>query len=416
MAIYGQVASATNSFSNNKKIKLLAANVADARVFTKASVSKMKQEEFVGKKYGKEYTLTIPGKPKVVNGVVADPSDIVEVETKIYLDNDNVSTTLGAWQRLGDLESFEAEVGSPWAVTLGRNQEKKIVANNIFKALGAVVVPVSNGAIGADYSSLGKATAKLRKLAISSALIGFLDPDIESEISDKAISNKFINSDAVFNKLYGENAIGKYAQAGWVECPDLPTITTPASAATATITLSAIQDAGSNTIGFEAVNQISGTNLYKGAVFTVAGLKMVDTSGIQTEVPVQIVVLEANAAGTTGKISELRITIDGKQTGNPNAWVAAGTSTLTLTSALKTSTSYLMGQVRTKDCFAYDTYKFQNIPGGENREVSSVGGTTLQMRIFGDGTNLDELVRIDSAYAAGIFEPREAVALYFELP
>jgi hypothetical protein len=75
-----------------------------------------------------------------------------------------------------------------------------------------------------------------------------------------------------------------------------------------------------------------------------------------------------------------------------------------------------MGQVRTKDCFAYDTYKFQNIPGGENREVSSVGGTTLQMRIFGDGTNLDELVRIDSAYAAGIFEPREAVALYFELP
>lgn len=416
MAIYGQVASATNSFSNNKKIKLLSANVADARVFTKASVSKMKQEEFVGKKYGKEYTLTIPGKPKVVNGVVADPSDIVEVETKIYLDNDNVSTTLGAWQRLGDLESFESEIGSPWAVTLGRSQEKKIVENNIFKALGAVVVPVSGGAIGADYSSLGKATAKLRKLAISSALVGFLDPDIQSEISDKAISNKFINSDAVFNKLYGENAIGKYANAGWVECPDLPTITTPASAATATITLSAIQDSGSNTIGFEPVAEITGTNLYKGAVFTVTGLKMVDTSGIQTEVPVQIVVLSANAAGTKGVISELRITIDGKQTGNPNAWVAAGTSTLTLTSALKTSTSYLMGQVRTKDCFAYDTYKFQNIPGGENREVASVGGTTLQMRIFGDGTNLDELVRIDSAYAAGIFEPREAVALYFELP
>lgn len=416
MSIYGQVASATNSFSNNKKIKLLAANVADARVFTKASVSKMKQEEFVGKKYGKEYTLTIPGKPKVVNGVVANPSDIVEVETKIYLDNDNVSTTLGAWQRLGDLESFESEVGSPWAVTLGRAQEKKIVDNNIFKALGAVVVPVNNGAIGADYSSLGKATAKLRKLAISSALVGFLDPDIQAEIADKAISNKFVTSDAVFNKLYGENAIGKYANAGWVECPDLPTITTPASAATGSITLSAIQDAGSNTIGFEPVTQITGTNLYKGAVFTVAGLKMVDTSGIQTEVPVQIVVLSANAAGTAGTISELRITIDGKQTGNPNAWVAAGTSSLTLVSALKTSKSYLMGQVRTKDCFAYDTYKFQNIPGGENRQVSSVGGTTLQMRIFGDGTNLDELVRIDSAYAAGIFEPREAVALYFELP
>jgi hypothetical protein len=36
------------------------------------------------------------------------------------------------------------------------------------------------------------------------------------------------------------------------------------------------------------------------------------------------------------------------------------------------------------------------------------------MRIFGDGTNLNKLVRIDSAYAASLYEPRNAVVIYIE--
>lgn len=411
MAVYGQVTSATNSFTNNKKVQLIAANVADARVFTKASVSKMKADQFEGKKYGKSYSLYIPGKPKMVNGVVANPSDVTEVETVVTLDNDNVSTTLGPWQRLGDIESFQDEIAGPWATTLARGQEKKIVKNEIFKALSALVVPKVGGASGADFDKLGKATAKLRKLAISSGLTGFLDPDIEAEISGKGL-NKFIPSEKM-NKIYGENAIGRYATAEWVESPDLPQITTPASAATATITLSNNDVAA--TVGFDTVTSISGTNLFAGAVFNVANLKIVDCSGIQTDVPVQLVVLSANAAGTSGTISPLRIALDGETANNPNAWVPAGTSTLTATYALSTSTTYAVGEVRTKDCFAYDTYKFDVLPGSQDEIVSTVGGSSLKMRIFGDGTNLDKLVRIDSTYAASLFEPREACLLLFEV-
>ena len=246
---YGQVGSATtptNTFANNKKVKLVAANVADARVFTKASVSKMSQSEFSGKKFGRSYTLYIPGKPKVVNGVVADPSDVTEIETQVYLDNDNVSNELGPWQRLGDIESFQEQIAGPWATSLARDQEKKIVKHEIFKAMGAVVAPKAAGnndpLNGADYSMLGKATAKLRKLALSSELVGFLDPDVEAEISDKAISNKFITSDSQFMKLYGENSIGKYATAGWVETPDLPQITTKSSAYTGSIDLGTAEE------------------------------------------------------------------------------------------------------------------------------------------------------------------------------
>lgn len=405
-----------NTFANNKKVQLIAANIADGRVFTRASVSKMKQDQFQGKKYGKSYNLYIPGKPKVVNGVVADPSDIVEIETQVFLDNDNVSTTLGPWNRLGDIESFQDEIAGPWATSLVRTQEKKIVANEVFKAMGAVVTT------SADFTDLGKAAAKLRALALDSGLVGFLDPDTASTIAGASL-NKFIDQERI-KKLYGDVAIGKYGTADWVESPDMPEITVgataPAVASSGVITLTPVTKTiggVSTTVGFETVNSITGTNLIKGALFTVAGLKMVDTSGIQTDVPVNVIVTSVNAAGTSGTISPLRIAIDGfAGEVNANAWVAAGTTTITLVNALTAGKTYKICEVRSKNCLAYDTYRFDQIPGSEQSDVTvgEVAGSAVQMRIFGDGNNLDKLVRIDSAYAASLYEPREAVVIYVQ--
>jgi hypothetical protein len=171
--------------------------------------------------------------------------------------------------------------------------------------------------------------------------------------------------------------------------------------------------------------------LHKGAIFNVSvtetdsqsntyssGLKIIDCSGIQTEVPIQVVVVSANAAGTEGIISPLRIARDGETGNNPNAWVgnhdAASTYAATLTYALGTSKTYVVNEVRTKDCFAYDTYQFDVLPGSQDEMVSTVGGSSVKMRIFGDGTNLDKLVRIDSTYAASLFEPREAALILVE--
>lgn len=405
-----------NTFANNKKVQLIAANIADGRVFTRASVSKMKQDQFQGRKYGKSYNLYIPGKPKVVNGVVADPSDIVEIETQVFLDNDNVSTTLGPWNRLGDIESFQDEIAGPWATSLVRTQEKKIVANEVFKAFGAVVTT------SADFTDLGKAAAKLRALALDSGLVGFLDPDTASTIAGASL-NKFIDQERI-KKLYGDVAIGRYGTADWVESPDMPQITVgataPAVASSGVITLTPVTKTiggVSTTVGFETVNSITGTNLIKGALFTVAGLKMVDTSGIQTDVPVSVIVTSVNAAGTSGTISPLRIAIDGfAGEVNANAWVAAGTTTITLVNALTAGKTYKICEVRSKNCLAYDTYRFDQIPGSEQSDVTvgEVAGSAVQMRIFGDGNNLDKLVRIDSAYAASLYEPREAVVIYVQ--
>lgn len=403
-----------DQFANNKKVKLVAANIEDNRAYTKASVSKMPQSEFAKKKYGRSYTLYIPGHPKVVNGIVADPSDVVEIETEVYLDNDNVSDVLGPWQRLGDIESFNDEIAKPWATSLVRTQEKKIVEKEIFKAMQSVVVPAVGGAVGVNFKSLSKATAKLRHLALASKLVGFLDPDTESDVSGSGL-DKFKLPDDKMNKLYGENAIGFYGTAEWVETPDLPKITTPASAATATITLGdAVKDSNDVDLGFAEITTITGTNLFKGAVFTVAGLNIVDTSGIQTKQGVSIVVLDTNQAGTSATISPLRITFDGQAYNNPNAWVAAGTSSLTATYALGTSKTYQIGEVRTADALCFDTYRFDDLPGSEDEIVSTVGGSSVKMSIFGNGTNLSKLVRIDSAYAASKYEPRLSCLIYIE--
>lgn len=405
-----------NTFANNKKVQLIAANIADGRVFTRESVSKMSQEQFAGKKYGKSYTLYIPGKPRVVNGVVADPSDVVEIETSVFLDNDNVSTTLGPWNRLGDVEKFNDEIAKPWATSLVRTQEKKIVENEVFKAMSAVVTTAP------DFIDLGKATAKLRALALDSGLVGFLDPETNATIAGGSL-NKFLDQERI-RKLYGDVAIGRYSTADWVESPDMPQITVgataPAVASSGVITLTPITKTiggSSVTVGFETVDSITGTNLIKGALFTVAGLKMVDTSGIQTGVPVQVIVTSVNAAGTSGTISPLRIGIDGYGSYiNANAWVASGTTTITLVNALTASKSYRICEVRSKSCLAYDTYRFDTLPGSEQSDLSvgEVAGSAVQMRIFGDGSNLDKLVRVDSAYAASLYEPREAVVIYVE--
>ena len=110
MAFYGHVGTSAGKFANNTKVKLVAAAVADELDYIKASVSKMDQSEFKGKKYGKSYSVYIPDVGSVKEGLEASPDDIVEVPTEIRLNNCNTSCTLDAWNERGDVEAFADEM------------------------------------------------------------------------------------------------------------------------------------------------------------------------------------------------------------------------------------------------------------------------------------------------------------------
>lgn len=406
MAFYGNVGTSAGKFANNTKVKLVAAAVADELDYIKASVSKMPQSEFKGKKYGKTYQLYIPDVGTVKEGLEASPDDIVEVPTEIRLNNFNTSCTLDAWNELGDVEAFADEIAKPRGQHLARQMAKSIIANNVFKNMQAVV---SNAP---GFGVLSDASAALNELSVGGEVVSFMHPTVMGKISASGLANFIPGTEA--KELYGKNYLGMYAGAEQINCALLPTVTIK-SAPTATITLTAVKDGETNTIGFETVNEITGTNLVPGAVFTTGGdLKIVDQSGIETEQEVKIIVLSTNAAGTNGTISPIRITVEGKNTGNPNAWMKAGVDTLTLTSALEVGATYWVGQVRTRDALAYDSYKFENLPGSENEDVATVGGVTVKMSTYGDGTNLTKLVRLDTPHAAGIWEPRSCVAVYIK--
>ena len=406
MAFYGNVRTSAGKFANNTKVQLVAAAVADELDYIKASVSKMPQSEFKGKKYGKTYQLYIPDVGTVKEGLEASPDDIVEVPTEIRLNNFNTSCTLDAWNELGDVEAFADEIAKPRGQHLARQMAKSIIENNVFKDMQAVV---SNAP---GFGVLSDASAALNELAVGGEVVSFMHPTVMGKISASGLANFIPGTEA--KELYGKNYLGMYAGAEQINCALLPTVTIK-TAPTATITLTAVEDGESNTIGFETVNEITGTNLVPGAVFTTGGdLKIVDQSGIETEQEVQIIVLSTNAEGNKGTISPIRITVEGKNTGNPNAWMKAGVSTLTLTSALEVGATYWVGQVRTRDALAYDSYKFENLPGSENEDVATVGGVTVKMSTYGDGTNLTKLVRLDTPHAAGIWEPRSCVAVYIK--
>ena len=405
MAFYNSVATAANDFTNNKKVLLVAGAVADELDYIKASVSKMPQSEFKGKKYGKTYNIYIPDVGSVKEGLEASPDDITEVETEIKLNNFNTSCTIDAWNELGDMESFKDQVAKPRGQHLARQMAKSIVNENVFKDMQAVIADAPS------FGVLSDASAALNELAVGGEVVSFMHPTVMGRISASGLSNFIQGTEA--KEIYGKNYLGMYAGAEQVQCPLLPTVTIK-DAPTATISLVPVKDGESTTIGFETVDTITGTNLVPGAVFTTGGaLKIVDQSGIATEQDVQIIVLSTNPEGTSAKISPIRITVEGKNTGNPNAWMKAGVETLTLTSALAVGT-YWIGQVRSRECMCFDSFKFENLPGSENEDVATVGGVTVKMSLYGDGTNLTKLVRLDVPHAAGIWDARGAVAVYIK--
>lgn len=406
MAFYGNVGTSAGKFVNNTKVQLVAAAVADELDYIKASVSKMPQSEFKGKKYGKTYQLYIPDVGTVKEGLEASPDDIVEVPTEIRLNNFNTSCTLDAWNELGDVEAFADEIAKPRGQHLARQMAKSIIENNVFKNMQAVV---SNAP---GFGVLSDASAALNELSVGGEVVSFMHPTVMGKISASGLANFIPGTEA--KELYGKNYLGMYAGAEQINCALLPTVTIK-NAPTATISLVPVEDGESTTIGFETVDTITGTNLVPGAVFTTGGdLKIVDQSGIETEQEVQIIVLSTNPEGTSAKISPIRITVEGKNTGNPNAWMKAGVETLTLTSALEVGATYWVGQVRTKESMAFDSYKFENLPGSDNEDVATVGGVTVKMSLYGDGTNLTKLVRLDVPHAAGIWDARGAVAVFIK--
>ena len=380
-------------FTNNLKVKLIAGAVYSNVPYVKKAHSYIPQSELEGKKYGRTYKVYIPDPGKAVDGLVASPDDVQEVEVDVTLNNINTSLNVDAWDNLTNIESFVDEIANPRGRMLARTIEKKAIDETIFRAAQAVVGAQS-------LETLAKASGCLDEAGVAGTKVSFIKPTVGAELSAQALG-KFIPND-IQADIYRDKYLGQFAGASQIEESLLPTVVGDNS----TITLTLTKNADDATV----VDPVSvATGAKKGQAYKVEGLKIVDKNGIKTDQDYIVVCTK------DGEIPEIRVACNDLtgDSSNANAWIEAYADTLTGTNILTNGKEYLVGQVRTEAAVGFDSYKFSDLPGSET-ETYDFDGISVKMSKFGDGINMRSLVRLDIPYAVSLPDHREAVIAYFE--
>lgn len=380
-------------FTNNLKVKLIAGAVYSNVPYVKKAHSYIPQSELEGKKYGRTYKVYIPDPGKAVDGLVASPDDVQEVEVDVTLNNINTSLNVDAWDNLTNIESFVDEIANPRGRMLARTIEKKAIDETIFRAAQAVVGAQS-------LETLAKASGCLDEAGVAGTKVSFIKPTVGAELSAQALG-KFIPND-IQADIYRDKYLGQFAGASQIEESLLPTVVGDDS----TITLTLTKNADDATV----VDPVSvATGAKKGQAYKVEGLKIVDKNGIKTDQDYIVVCTK------DGEIPEIRVACNDLtgDSSNANAWIEAYADTLTGTNILTNGKEYLVGQVRTEAAVGFDSYKFSDLPGSET-ETYDFDGISVKMSKFGDGINMRSLVRLDIPYAVSLPDHREAVIAYFE--
>lgn len=399
---------ATNdqTFSNNKKVKMIATAVYANCPYLKKAHSYVPQDQMENKKFGNKYSVYIPdpGKTRIASatagktGLAAQYDAINEVEYEIVCDAALNDCELSLWNKLGDIEDFKNQIALPKGRSVARGVEKAAIDKTVFEAAQAVV-----GEAGLEI--LSEAQGALDMTGAVGNKVTFINPTVGTKIAAKALG-AFNNPD-IAKDLYRDNWLGKYGASTIVTESYMPVVV-GSSARTASVTLTGVTADG-EVIGFEPIKSVSGTAV-KGDAFKVEGLKLVDKNGVQTDADYVIIV------GDNGKIAELRIEVEGKSCNNANAWVAEGTTSLTLVPMLEHGKKYAVTQCRIDSAVAFDSYKFAELPGTkmttEKFEDSAIAVQTYE------GGNIDTFtsgVRIVVPFAVGLPDPRESVVAYIEM-
>lgn len=399
---------ATNdqSFSTNKKVKMIATAVYANCPYLKKAHSYIPKDQMEDKKYGNKYSVYIPdpGKTRIVSstagksGLAAQYDSINEIEYEIVCDAALNDCELSLWNKFGDIESFKDQIALPHGRSVARGVEKAAIDKTVFQASQAVV-----GVAGLEI--LSEAQGALDMTGAVGNKVTFINPTVGTKIAAKALG-AFNNPD-ISKELYRDNWLGKYGASTIVTESYMPVVV-GSSASTAAVTLTAVSADG-EVVGFEPIRSVTGT-VAKGEAFSVQGLKLVDKNGIQTDADYVIIVGEGK------KIAELRIEIEGKSCNNANAWVPAGTESLTLVPLLEDGVKYAVTQCRIEGAVAFDSYKFAELPGtkmtSEKFEDSAIEIQTYE------GGNIDTFssgVRIVVPFAVGLPDPRESVLAYIKL-
>jgi hypothetical protein len=412
------------TFSNRKKIILLANAIEQNLDYIKQSDSLFKESEIRGRKYGMAVHGYLPDAGSTNRGLVAVPDKAHQVEVTAWMDNYNTAAEVDMWDRLVNIEDFNKEMVEKRAKKLARDAQKSIIEQNVYLSAQAVV------ATSVGYDMLSDASAALDELSVTGDRVDYQTPTLLAKIG-RTGANLFLPSD-IQKEIYEDASIGMYANASHVNMPGMPILDTTGMGTSVTISADVVKDASNNIIGVKPIRTAtagSGT-LFAGLAYKVNGLKVVDEGGVETNQDYVIIVNKERVYDSEGTpsdvtyIPQIRITASGKGYGNPNAHMSASaigsattgtTVTLSLTPILTASKHYQVGQLRNAKALSFDAQKFDDLPAAKQENVGAGEFITLKMQSAPVILNGVEYFRIDLPYVSKIFEPRQSVTTYLLL-
>lgn len=412
------------TFSNRKKLILLANAIEQNLDYIKQSDSLFKESEIRGRKYGMAVHGYLPDAGSTSRGLVAVPDKAHQVEVTAWMDNYNTAAEVDMWDRLVNIEDFNKEMVEKRAKKLARDAQKSIIEQNAYLSAQAVV------ATSVGYDMLSDASAALDELSVTGDRVDYQTPTLLAKIG-RTGANLFLPSD-IQKEIYEDASIGMYANASHVNMPGMPILDTTGMGTSVTISADVVKDAANNIIGIKPISTAtagSGT-LFAGLAYKVNGLKVVDEGGVETNQDYVIIVNKERVYDSEGTpsdvtyIPQIRITASGKGYGNPNAHMSAAaigsatvgtTVTLSLTPLLTASKHYQVGQLRNAKALSFDAQKFDDLPAAKQENVGAGEFITLKMQSAPVILNGVEYFRIDLPYVSKIFEPRQSVTTYLLL-
>ena len=409
-------------FSNRKKLIMLSAAIEEKMPYIKKATSLFSQGEVAKKKYGHQLTGYLPDSGSVSDGLVAHPDKAHQVEVSCYIKNKNTAVEYDMFDEILNIDDFKREIVEKRAGKLAREVQLSVMGENVFRSCQAYV------ASAPSFAMLSKSAAMLDELSVAGDRVDFQVPTLLSTIAESGLA-KYIPTERM-TKIYDESYLGQYGTAAQVNLPGLPIVDTTGMDAAPTISAEVVKDASNNVIGLKPINTItgSGTGTVKvGIPYKVSGLKIVDASGIETNQDYVLILNKETRFDSDGNASDvtylpqLRVTVDSKAYGNPNAHIDAttlaaatadGVATLTLTPMLTASKHYQVGQVRTINSLSWDQYRFEDLPAAKQDSVGTFENITLKMQSAPEVLNGVAYLRIDLPYASKLMLPWESVTTY----
>lgn len=403
-----------NSFVNSKQVKLFLAKLIDAAPYIKASKAHF-AGQFKGKKAGKNgsnYVLYLNDAGNPTDGInitESDDASVKELPVTITMKHKKTLVNLDVLESVVDIEDFKNEVAEPYGVRLGAEVQKDVIENTYFGASTAFVG--TNG-----WDAMSKASGHLRSIRQGAAVTGFIDPMCSGNLTVNALNNWHFGPSQKGQDFYGDASVGKFQNAEYVECTDLPMIE---GAGVEEAEIASVSFDGSDNATITLTAAI-GTALPKGYPLVLEGANACNSVGMKTNAPFVVFLQEAaTAAATSIKVG--RITTE--DVGYRNCFIEGtynpeDTDALLvgkkLGNILTSGKKYYALQHRINDVLDFETVPMDDLIGAETKSAK-VGGLELKVTTLGKFDNLQNQTRWDFHYADAICDNRYVSMAFVEV-